>query len=241
MNPYQTLKSPILNDAGLNCHAVFAIENLSPEVKAALFARCPQAKNYSQLILIAHAGTQLWRSLNSNVADVSEKANPIDTYTIDVVQRFLKTEHPSAAYEIVYPGTDTVSLQELGKLAAWHHASPFMVGINAHVGSWFAYRALVLANTDLAVTTALVSESPCVTCEDSPCISACPAHALDDGKFHLEKCLSYRQQSDSLCANTCLARCACPVGSEHRYSDAQMQFHYGRSMKMIRLYANNKQ
>jgi epoxyqueuosine reductase len=237
MNPYQSLDSAILNDAGLNCHAVFGIANLAEEVKAILFARCPQAKDYQQLILIGHAGTAFWRSLNERVAEPADQAHPVDTFTVAVAEQFFQTEHPAVSWEIVYPGAYTVSLQEVGKLAGWHHASPFMVGVNAHFGSWFAYRALVLANTALPVTATVVSESPCVTCEATPCISACPARALDDGKFHLEKCLGYRQQADSQCKNTCLARRACPVGSEHRYSDEQMHYHYGRSMKMIELYA----
>lgn len=236
MNPYQFLSSTILNDAGLNCHAVFAIEKLSEQVKAILFARCPQAKDYRQLILIGHAGRQFWQSFNERIAEVGHQAHPIDTFTVSVVQEFLQTEHPAASYEIVYPGAVTVSLQEVGKLAGWHHASPFMVGVNEHFGSWFAYRALLLANTDLPATSTVVSASPCVTCEDTPCISACPPGALDDGKFNLEKCLGYRQQVDSPCKNTCLARCACPVAGEHRYTDEQMQYHYGRSMKMIELY-----
>lgn len=240
MNPYQTLNSALLNDAGLNCHAVFSIEDLSVEVKATLFERCAQARDYRQLILIAHAGQQLWQSLNESAVDINDEAHPIDTYTVDFVQRFLTSAHPTANYEIVYPGADTVSLQELGKLAGWHHDSPFMVGINAHFGSWFAYRALVLANTNLPVTQRNVSQSPCVTCVGTPCISACPPRALDDGKFNLDKCLAYRQQTNSQCENTCLARRACPVGSEHSYTDAQMQYHYGRSMKMIRLYTNAK-
>ncbi len=238
MNPYQTLNSPFLNNAGLNCHAVFSIEDLSPEVQELLFERCPQARNYRQLVLIGHAGQQMWQSLNASPGDVDSQAHPIDSYTVNVVQQFLATEHPSAAYEIVYPGAYTISLQELGKLAGWHHASPFMVGVNAYFGSWFAYRALVLANTHLPVTQFILTESPCVTCDSAPCISACPPRALDDGKFNLEKCLSYRQQTDSQCETTCLARRACPVGSAHRYTDAQMQYHYGRSMTMIRLYAN---
>jgi epoxyqueuosine reductase len=237
MNPYQTLSSAVLNEAGLNCHAVFAIANFSEEVRVELLARCPQAKNYQQLILIGHAGTQFWRSLNDNVVDVLDQAHPIDTFTVDVVQKFLQTEYPSVDYEIVYPGAYTLSLQELGKLAGWHHASPFMVGVNSHFGSWFAYRALVLANTDLPVTPEHISASPCLTCEGKPCISACPPGALNDGKFNLEKCIGYRQQDDSQCKTTCLARRACPVASEHRYTNEQMQYHYGRSMKMLELYA----
>jgi epoxyqueuosine reductase len=30
-----------------------------------------------------------------------------------------------------------------------------------------------------------------------------------------------------------VARTSCPVASEHRYSDAQIHYHYGRSMQVI--------
>ncbi|MES2048424.1 MAG: hypothetical protein V4447_08490 [Pseudomonadota bacterium] len=235
MNPYQTIPSALLNNAGLNCHAVFNIAELTPEVRELLTARCPQAGSFRQLILIGHGGTTFWQALQATGRDLTrnETGHPVDEFTVAKVQEFLQTEFAGIDYEIVYPGSYTVSLQELGKLAGWHHPSPFMVGINASFGSWFAYRAVVLANTDLPATTAVQSESPCTSCSEKPCISNCPAHALDDGEFNLIKCVGYRQQTDSLCKNTCIARTSCPVASEHKYSEAQINYHYGRSMKVI--------
>lgn len=235
MHPYQTLSSSILNDAGLNCHAVWDVATLAPAVKEALLAHCPQAASYRQLILIGHGGTRFWRALQASGCDLvrTENAHPVDAFTIATVQEFLRTESAPAAYQIVYPGDSTISLQELGKLAGWHHASPFMVGINASFGSWFAYRALVLADTALPVLEPIYTESPCASCSARPCVNACPAHALDDGRFDLKKCIDYRQQADSLCNNTCVARTSCPVAGEHRYTEAQMHYHYGRSLQAI--------
>lgn len=235
MHPYQTLASTVLNDAGLNCHAVFDIASLPPALGAALLAHSPQAAGYRQLILIGHGGTAFWRALQASGCDLvrNENDHPVDAFTLAAVQQFLDTECAGAAYQIVYPGNATLNLQDLGKLAGWHHPSPFMVGINASFGSWFAYRALVLANTDFTVTLPLNTESPCAGCSAKPCISACPAHALDEDRFDLKKCLDYRRQADSSCKNTCVARSSCPVASEHRYSEQQMHYHYGRSMRVI--------
>lgn len=235
MNLYQTIPSDILNNAGLNCHAVFDIVALKHEERELLLARCPQAENYRQLILIGHGGTTFWQALEASGRELSrnEAAHPVDDFTVSIVQEFLQSEFAGIDYEIVYPGTYTISLQELGKLAGWHHPSPFMVGINATFGSWFAYRAVVLANTNLPATKTVQTESPCTSCSEKPCISNCPAHALDDGQFHLLKCVGYRQQTDSLCKNTCIARTSCPVAREHQYSEAQINYHYGRSMKVI--------
>lgn len=236
MPPYQTLTSAILNEAGLNCHAVFDIADLPEAARAVLFERCPQARQYRQLILIAHAGNRFWQALQASLQDGihQDHAHPVDDFSVAKVQQFLHAEAADVAYQIVYPGAYTISLQELGKLAGWHHPSPFMVGINPHFGSWFAYRAVVLANTGFAPTPPVNTVSPCNSCSTRVCIDSCPANALDDGQFHMLKCVQYRQQADSKCQNTCLARLSCPVATEHRYSEQQMHYHYGRSMRVLK-------
>ncbi|MFZ6801558.1 hypothetical protein [Undibacterium sp. Di24W] len=235
MNPYQTLSSSLLNDAGLNCQAVFDIADLSIDAQAMLIERCPQALNYRQMILIGHGGQQFWQSLLAAGTDISTEAgnHPIDDFAVSLVRQFFDLEHAGTAYEIIYPGAYTVSLQELGKLAGWHHDSPFMVGINTTFGSWFAYRAMILANTHLPPTTPVETASPCHDCGTKICIQSCPAQALDDGEFHLLKCVYYRQQEDSRCKDTCVARVSCPVAGEHRYSEQQINYHYSRSMRVI--------
>lgn len=248
MNPYQTIASPILNQAGLNCHAVFEIATLPTELRENLLAQCPQADHFQQLILLGHGGTTMWQALQEknveqqrgSAMDRNSEEHPIDDFSIATVQRFLQTEWTGCAYEIVYPGSRTIGLQALGKQAGWHHQSPFMVGINAHFGSWFAYRVVVLANTQLALTPKIEIASPCSHCSDKVCIAACPAQALNDGQFNLNKCLDYRQQTASLCEKTCVARVACPVGEVHRYSEAQINYHYGRSINMIRIWQQEK-
>ncbi len=200
-----------------------------------LIARCPQAAQYRQLILIGHGGRRFWQAMLAADAAISTKAgdHPVDDFTLSVVRHFFDHEHAGVTYEVVYPGAYTVSLQALGELAGWHHASPFMVGINEVFGSWFAYRAMILANTDLPPTQPLQTTSPCADCETTICIHSCPAQALDGGEFHLLQCVSYRQQDDSRCKNTCVARVSCPVASVHRYSEQQINYHYDRSLRVI--------
>lgn len=242
MNPYQTIPSAILNDAGLNCHAVFELAQLSPDVREMLLARCPQAAQYKQLILIGHGGQRFCQALKESGAELvrEEGKHPVDDFSVATVQRYLHNDWPDREYEIVYPGAYTVSLQELGKLAGWHHGSPFMVGVNQHFGSWFAYRCLVLANTELPVTPAYCDASPCDSCASKICISACPAKALEGGEFNLMKCINYRRQPESKCRTTCIARVSCPVGTEHRYPREQIAYHYGRSIAMIEAYAKKE-
>jgi hypothetical protein len=54
------------------------------------------------------------------------------------------------------------------------------------------------------------------------------------GIFSLPKCADYRKLAGSACAHTCLARLACPIGSEHRYDAEQLRHSYAISLQTIR-------
>lgn len=218
-----------LADAGLNRQHVFALAALPP----AVFAPLGDTAGFRQLILLGHGGRRLWACVQQ-AALASE--HPIDDYCIAAVDRWFAQDLPTHRYRIVYPGDAPVGLQTLGRLAGWHHASPFMIGIDAEWGSWSAYRAVVLADTDFRPSPAVDRAHPCQGCAGRPCIAACPADALADGRFSLEKCSRYRLLPDSPCAHGCLARLACPLGAEHRYDEAQIRHSYERSLRMLRQY-----
>ena len=59
-----------------------------------------------------------------------------------------------------------------------------------------------------------------------------PAGAGAKAGFDWQGCVNYRV-SENTCRNTCLARMACPVGPEHRYTEDQMAYHYGVSLRSI--------
>lgn len=226
------MKTPdfaLLNEAGLNLQAIFNIAELPAELAADIRRRFDPECQYRQLILIGHGGKTLWASLKASGINSED---PIDDFSSEKLRQALAGHR----HTLIYPAKDSVGLQTLGKLAGWHHTSPFMVGINQSWGSWFAYRAVALSDTDFVPTPPLVSVSPCGTCQDQPCISACPAQAVSDSAFDLNKCVTYRKQATSLCRETCLARISCPVASEHRYDDEQIRHTYSISMRMIEQY-----
>ena len=218
------------NAAGLTLQAVFNLDDLPPEFCAALRASS-DGRLYRQLILLGHAGTILWDAVKAAGMDSD---NPIDDFTIKVFRHWAAENLAGRDYQIVYPGAAPIGLQALGKLAGWHHDSPLMVGINDRWGTWFAYRAAVLTDSDFAPSPRLLTNSPCAPCTARPCVRHCPAGALDGGSFALEKCVDFRRQDGSPCQNSCLARLACPVGREHRYAAAQMAHSYSISLRWIK-------
>lgn len=236
MNKPQSEAGPFeaLTAQGLNLCAVFTLDALPPDVLATLDVTDAERQRFRQLILIGHQGRDFWNALQQRGM---HGAHPVDQFVTECVAQWMQVTMQAPAWRQVFPGPGMVGLQRLGGLAGWHQPSPFWVGVDAEWGSWFAYRAVVLADTALPPTPRRECPPPCATCVARPCVNACPAGALADtmtGAQRLSACLDFRRQSASPCQDRCLARNACPVGAEHRYSDQQISYHYLHSMRAIR-------
>ena len=228
----QQFRDDYLTERGLNIHAIIGLDSL-PEKTHKSIQNAVEINKSQQLIVIGHLGQSLWDAVQK--IGVTSK-DPIDNYSRSVVHEFFKAYYPDNKYQMLYPGDSMIDLQQIGKLAGWHYASPFKIGINSKWGSWFAYRAVIIADTNFEFTQPLMTNSPCGSCSEKYCIKSCPAEALSSGVLNLNQCISYRKQKDSICRSSCNARVSCPVGEEFRYLDEQIQYHYGVSMKTIEEY-----
>ncbi|MDX1692739.1 MAG: hypothetical protein R3208_03170 [Ketobacteraceae bacterium] len=215
---------------GLNLQAVISLDTLPDPVRDTLADAVNELAAYRQLLLLGHGGTRLWNAVN---ATGITSADPIDDYTAAVIRTWFRQSHPGVRHHILYPGTRLVPLQTLGELCGWHFPSPIMVGVNDEWGSWYAYRAAVLADTAFATTPPPDWKSACEPCEDKPCVKACPAAAVSPQGLDMHACIEFRRQPASPCQKRCLARLACPVGRAHQYSREQIEYHYGRSLDTI--------
>jgi len=191
--------------------------------------------DHRQLLVFGHAGKRMWSALCAERPPPWSSANPVDDFSLDSVRAHLEGELGVQRWAPLYPGTTLVPLQELGTLLGWHQASPLLVGISPEFGTWFAYRAVVVADTELPVTQASEGRvSPCETCVEKPCLDACPGAALTTGTLSIGRCVDFRVADGSPCADRCVAREACPIGVEHRYERDQIGYHYGASLATIR-------
>jgi len=230
---HQQANMKLLAERGLNMVAVFALADLPHDIRARL-AAAADISRFRQVILVAHGGRRLWSALEERGA---VGPDPVDHYSVRTLEGWFADELPEVPLEILYPLRDSpVPLVELGTLAGWHHSSPFRIGINDAFGSWFAYRALVLVDSQLPVTASPGYGNPCASCLDTPCIKACPAGAVQKGGFDAPACYDHRLAAGSSCAAQCLARAACPIGRDHAYGPDQTSYHYGRSLDSLRKY-----
>lgn len=228
----------MLSEQGLNMLAILRAEMLPTTLGSALKETGIELQDYSSLILIGHSGNTMWQRLQERG---DEGKAPVDEFSIFYAKLFVHKYLDGCEYIVLYPGELPIPLQQLGAIAGWHHSSPLGLGVNKTYGPWFGYRAALLVRTKLPVLVDQLGESPCTQCADKPCISTCPANALSYSELpNISSCVDYRMRERSPCELQCLARLACPVGTEFRYSDEQLNYFYGRSITAIKAYMAEK-
>ncbi len=176
------------------------------------------------LLLVGNAGAALWRHLRR--APEATAADPFDTYA----ERVLGGIAEDLGAGIVFPG-DGPPWHPFQRWAtrAEPGLRPAPLGILLHprYGPWHAYRAALLFAERLPLDPPPLLEWPCGSCRSAPCLSACPAGALEAGNYDVARCLGHlRAEPDGPCmARGCLARHACPVGRPFVYAPGQAARH----------------
>jgi epoxyqueuosine reductase len=222
-----------LAESGLNMFAVLDCAELPTAVTTIMHASNIPFTNYSRLVLTGHGGKTLWSQLQQTDMSIDD---PVDSYSLNLTQQFIDRYLNGAPSLIIYPSeTHIVPLGQLGELSGWSHPSPLGQGISSEYGIWFAYRTAFLTMANIPTIINPPTPSPCDSCADKPCLSACPVSAT--GKtFEISLCTQHRLQPNSPCADRCLARMACPIAPQHHYTLLQIQYHYGDSMKTLKRY-----
>lgn len=225
-----------LASAGLNLCAILDTATL-PEtaVRMMVDSGVPLA-DYRRLVLFGHGGRRLWDALQARGMNGPD---PIDHYSITCARDFIRHALGDPPVYRLYPeAPHLVPLQQLGAAAGWSAPSPLGSGIHPVYGVWFAYRAAFLVDADLPLLSDPPAPDRCAACGAKPCIAACPPGAVQVTAVDIERCARHRLRPSSPCADRCLARLACPYFPEHRYSEAQLQYHYRHSLRTLQDWYN---
>lgn len=203
------------------------------------------APHQGVLLLLGLGGTFAERTVFDNGSP-----NPIDEQAIGLVAPFVEQvlRPNDAAARLVYPQANrSVNLMAWLSAAKAQYPSRLGIGIRPDCGSWFAVRAAVVTHLPDATRRWLTdyyppldaAATPCDECRERPCESACPASA-PGANFNLDRCMTQRLTTGSVCGDRCAARLACPVGANFRYPEALLTYHYGVSLKMLQRWSSRK-
>ncbi|MGB0865048.1 MAG: hypothetical protein ACPGSC_00985 [Granulosicoccaceae bacterium] len=220
-----------LQEVGLNVLSPLPVQSLVQGI----WVGSPVAE-HGTILLLGNGGQGFWQKFREN-RPAGE--HPVDDYSASLSERLLQQYFPAVARERLFPSEDCpVALQRLMAQAGWHAPSPLGIGMHPEFGLWSACRAVWWLGAELVADYPVAEpKDHCLRCVERPCLAACPGDALSAGQMPLlERCADYRLREVSKCADTCLARKACPVASEHRYSDEQLHYHYELARSAISRY-----
>lgn len=173
------------------------------------------------VMLIGNAGSAMWRRLDPKPANPTTHA--IDQWTREVME-------PLAAdcgATVVFPfeGPPYHPFVSWAFQTGRCFKSPLGMAIHDTYGLWFALRAALLFTEELGVET-VQATSPCESCADKPCLTACPVDAFGGDGYDHQTCRSHVASRPNECAGAgCLARRACPVGQDMIYEPAHAAYH----------------
>lgn len=150
--------------------------------------------------------------------------NPLDDWSKLIITAITGAVGGCAVFPSDQP---YLPFQRWAYLAEGLRPSPLGLLIHPVFGLWHAYRgAIIFAHQNLEQVPVKLMH-PCDTCEEKPCLSACPVEAFSSIGYDVEKCRDHldSEAGQRCLADGCLSRLACPIGTEFQYSADQMQFH----------------
>ncbi|WP_437303440.1 hypothetical protein [Sorangium sp. So ce388] len=175
------------------------------------------------LVLLGNAGPSMWRAFSRAREDAPDLS--LDDWTAAVVSA-LAAELGAAAL-FPFTGPPYWPFQRWAQRAEPVYPSPLGILIHPRFGLWHGYRAALVFAERLSLPPRDGAPSPCASCADRPCLSACPVSAFSPGSYDVDACVRHLDALPAAGCMTggCLSRLACPVGQEHVYPDEQRRFH----------------
>lgn len=173
------------------------------------------------VILIGNAGSAMWRRLDPRPSDPAD--HTIDLWAREVLEPL--AEECGAAVVFPFDGPPYQPFVSWAFQTGRCFKSPLGMAIHDTYGLWFALRGAFLFNQELDLEM-MQAASPCDSCEDKPCLAACPVDAFNGEAYDFATCRSHVAARPNGCSDAgCLARRACPVGREMTYEPAHAAYH----------------
>jgi methylmalonic aciduria homocystinuria type C protein len=139
--------------------------------------------------------------------------HPLERYTEAAIERALSGSHGRAWFgHRTYAEGTFIPLQAVAVASGLGTLAPTGLVIHPVFGPWFALRAVIVEPGEPPPPRAPIA--PACTC-DAPCLDALARAQAARGPEAWRAWLAVRD--------------ACPVGRDHRYSDDQVLYHYGRN------------
>jgi hypothetical protein len=181
---------------------------------------------FDETVLVGNAGSSMWNYFTQSAEYGDDQPDAMDRWS----RRIGEDVATAVNAHVVFPfeGPPYPPVLNWARQAGQAFPSPLSMYIHRQHGLWHAYRfALLFSEAPDVFPTEEIFTSPCQSCIDQPCLSACPVSAFSPGEYRVDDCLTYLGQDESSgCRQKgCLARRACPIAEQNQYVADHARFH----------------
>jgi hypothetical protein len=178
------------------------------------------------VVLLGFTGSLQWEHFARACEARDGLPHPLDRWSRRVIGSLAREFDAQDIYPSGTPGTP-LPFQRMALRCEPVHQSPIRLLIHPKWGLWHAYRGALLLPLAIELPPPAPGSHPCESCELQPCRSSCPVGAFRPDIFDLDACTGHvLSDAGRDCRERgCLARRACPVGTEFRYGEDQARFH----------------
>lgn len=176
------------------------------------------------LILLSPLEPQFWPAFQASPEFQDGAPEPMDRWSMRVIGQLARKHQGQALFPFGGAPYQPFLRWAAASKRAWD--SPVGLLIHDRAGLFISYRGALALPARLALPAAPAA-SPCLTCQERPCLDACPVGALDGSGYDVPACRAYiaGNAGQDCIANGCAVRRACPVSAAHGRLPAQSAFH----------------
>lgn len=172
--------------------------------------------------LLGPDGADFWRIFQTSPEFSDGEPDPIDRYSARVLAAIAADTNAEALFP--FGGPPYLPFFQWALESKRCFASPAVLLVHAELGLFASFRGALRLKGKHPLPPAL--PNPCITCATKPCLSACPAGAIEKENYNVAAChvfLDSEAGADCM-ARGCAVRRACPVGQALR-PEGQSAFH----------------
>jgi len=178
----------------------------------------------STLYLIGPDGAQFWPVFQASTEYLDGAPDPVDRYSTRTLTAIAAKSGSKALFP--FGGPPYQPFVEWALRSNRCFQSPVQLLVHAELGLFTSFRGALRFSGRHTLPSSV--PNPCNECEAKPCLSACPADALNQTHYNVALCHEFldTKRGDSCMARGCAVRRTCPVGQGQRL-EAQSAFHMG--------------
>lgn len=217
--------------ATLATHGLSLRGGWSPTSADALPA-LPEGRAAAVVWMVGVVGSGFWQHFKASSFYQDGLPDPLDRWSAHIGLALAAQQGGRALFP--FDGPPYYPFQQWADRSEPTQSSPMMLRIHPQYGLWHAYRfALALPELDAQDATSLLhpqrasAADLCTRCSGQPCLQICPVDAFSGSGYRVDACAAHlhTHPNGDCMQQGCLARRACPQGTEFRYLQEHAAFH----------------